>query len=100
MNWYQGIEIKNDQQGTRYYRDVKYPDIPVNVDDIYIITDFTDRLDLIAKDYYQDVSLWRILAIANGLSSDTIYVPAGTQLRIPSDISSIIQSYNEINNIL
>lgn len=101
MNRYQGIEIKNNQQGIRYYRDNKYPDIPLSADDIYIITDFTDRLDLIAKDYYNDVTLYWIIAIANAevISSDSLYVPPSTQLRIPTDVGSIIQLYNDLNSI-
>ena len=101
MNRYQGLEIKNDQYGRRYYKDNKYPDIPLSSDDIYIITDFTDRLDLIAKDYYNDVSLWWVIAIANAefMPSDTLYVPPATQLRIPTDIGSVIQAYNDLNSI-
>lgn len=101
MNRYQGIEIKNDQQGRRYYRDNKYPDIPLDSGDIYIISSFGDRLDLIAYDYYKDITLWWIIAIANAefISSDSLYVPPATQLRVPTDIGSIIQSYNELNNI-
>jgi hypothetical protein len=101
MNRYQGVEIINDQYGHRYYRDVKYPDIPLSSDDIYIMTDFTDRLDLIARDYYNDVTLWWVVAVANAefISADSLYVPAATQLRIPTDVGSIIQAYNDLNNI-
>ena len=33
--------------GTVYYRDVKYPEIPLSESDIYVLTDFGDRLDLL-----------------------------------------------------
>ena len=101
MNRYQGVTQINDQQGITYYRDVKYPDIPLSIDDIYVITDFTDRLDLIANDYYNDPTLWWIISVANAefMPADSLYVPVATQLRIPTDIGSIIQSYNDLNNI-
>ena len=101
MNRYQGVPTLNDTQGRLYYRNVKYPDIAINQNDIYIITDVTDRLDLMANDYYQDTSLWWIISVANSLymPSDSLYVPAGTQLRIPFDVNGIIQDYNTLNGI-
>jgi hypothetical protein len=78
-----------------------YPDIPVSSNDIYVITDFLDRLDLIANDYYNDPTLYWILLVANAdfMPSDSLFIPEGTQLRIPSDVQSVIQAYNELNGI-
>lgn len=89
------------RDGKRYLSTVKYPPIPLSETDIYIISNFGDRLDLIANDYYQDVTLYWIINSANPdvVPSDSIYVPEGIQLRIPMDLSNIIQAYNALNGI-
>jgi len=106
MNRYSNIEIlkntnygANVTVGTQYYATTKYPEVPLNANDIYVITDFGDRLDLLANQFYQDITLYWIIAIANPnkLSLGSINIPTGTQLRIPTDIVGILQSYNELN---
>lgn len=101
MNRYQGVPMLVKPNGRRYLSSVKYPEIPLSETDIYIISNFGDRLDLIANDYYQDFTLYWIINAANpdATPSDSIYVPEGVQLRIPMDISNIIQAYNMLNNI-
>ena len=42
-----------------------------------------DRLDLLAKKYFNDSTLWWIIAIANNLDGDSIIVTPGTTLYIP-----------------
>jgi len=101
MSRYDGVTILSSSRGKQYYQNVMYPDIPVSSNDIYVITDFLDRLDLIANDYYNDSSLFWVIAVANAdfMPSDTLFIPEGTQLRIPSDVQSVIQAYNELNGI-
>jgi hypothetical protein len=100
MNRSQGLEILKTKDGRRYYKTVKYPDIPLSEDDIYVISSFGDRCDLIASDYYQgDTSLYWIIQIANDIPRDSFYIPEGNQTRIPQDITGIIQSYNDLNGI-
>jgi phage tail protein X len=69
--------------------------------DIYVITDFGDRLDLLAYQFYQDVTLYWIISAANpnSVRFGSIFIPQGTQLRIPTNINEIINSYNNLNNI-
>ena len=69
--------------------------------DIYIFTEFGDRLDLLANQFYDDVTLYWIIAIANPneVSFGSLFLNEGTQLRIPINISSIIDSYIEINSL-
>ena len=88
-----------DTLGTRYYINNIYPDIPVSDTDYYVITVLGDRLDIIAQNIYGDSSLWWILASANNLPGDSLVPPIGEQLRIPSDIQSVINNYDSINNI-
>jgi len=63
--------------------------IPKSNDDIYIITQETDRLDTLANQFYNDPTLWWVIAHANNLNSADIGVEPGIQLRIPIDISII-----------
>lgn len=90
-------EVRN---GIRYYTNVFYPEIPLSETDIYVITTDGDRLDLLANEYYGDISLYWIISIANdNLSQNSLHLPVGTQLRIPQDITAIINSYQELNNL-
>ena len=43
----------------------KYPNIPLQFSDNYVITTIGDRFDLLAQQYYNDSSLWWIISIAN-----------------------------------
>lgn len=96
---YQNIPVeKLNVTGSLYYQTNIYPTIQPTNNDYYVITTVDDRLDLIALDFYQDTSLWWIIASANALPGDSIYPPIGIQLRIPTDIQSIINSYNLQNN--
>ena len=59
MNRYQSIPtIIIDNKPV--YRTVKYPEIPLNEDDIYVTTVQGDRFDILANQYYQDETLWLI----------------------------------------
>lgn len=99
MNRYQYIPVITSSLGKRYYRDSKYPRIPLSVNDIYVVTTIGDRFDILASQYYGDSSLWWIISIANEeLSQNSLYISEGTQLRIPTDVSNIIRSYNQLNS--
>ena len=98
---YQNIPTtKLNVTGSLYYQTNLYPAIQPTDSDYYIITTVEDRLDLIANNFYQDSSLWWVIASANALPGDSIYPPIGIQLRIPTDVQRIINSYNleNINN--
>lgn len=89
--------VFNNAKG-RVYTSVYFPEIPVRDSDLYIITKETDRLDLLASRFYNDVTAWWIIAHANNIIG-TFYIAPGTQLRIPTDISQISSNLNTINNI-
>ena len=105
MNRYADIKkIKNTNEfvgtlGTQYYKDVTYPEIPSNENDIWVETEFGDRLDLLANQFYQDVTLYWIIAIANPdkVNMGSLFLTPGTQIRIPTNIVSIVDSYNVLN---
>lgn len=96
---YQTIQTtKLDGTGSLYYTTNVYPEIAPTDNDYYVITTIDDRLDLLAYDFYQDSSLWWIIASANALPGDSIYPPVGVQLRIPTDIQAVLNNYNRVNN--
>ena len=99
MNYrYQNIQVKkNSQRGSEFYSNNIYPDIPLSNDDNYVIAVLGDRLDLLAQDFYGDTSFWWVIASANALPGDSLYVEPGMQLRIPIDVASIINNYKIVN---
>jgi len=54
-------------------------------------------LDLLAYDFYQDSNLWWVIASANALPGDSMFAPVGMQLRIPTDLQTILSNYNSAN---
>ena len=72
------------------------PTPPRKSSDIYIQTFGTERLDKLALTFYEDASLWWIIAAANGLGKGTLIVPSGLSLRIPDKIN--IQNYINSTN--
>jgi hypothetical protein len=100
MNYrYQNIPVKkNSQRGSEFYSNNIYPDIPLSNDDNYVIAVLGDRLDLLAQDFYGDTSFWWVIASANALPGDSLYVEPGMQLRIPIDVAAIINNYKIVNS--
>ena len=99
MNYrYQNIQIvKTDSTSDRYYVNNIYPEIPYSENDSYVITVLGDRLDTLAFNFYGDTSLYWVIATANALPGDSIYLDPGSQLRIPSNMMGIINDYKSIN---
>ena len=81
------IRILSDNKRRRYFKPLKYPPIPLDIDDIYVITTAGDRLDLLAKEYYGDMHYWYYIAKVNNIN--TITVDAGLKLRLPQIIPGI-----------
>lgn len=83
----------------RYRSSTKYPDIPLSENDVLLYTMRGDRLDNLAYQFYGDPTLWWILSIANpDLPNDSLYPTVGFQLRIPSNITSILDNFEQLNN--
>ena len=83
--------------GTEYYIPTYYPNITVTPEDTYIITKGVDRLDLIAYDFYGDSTLWWVIASANNLEGDSLFIAGGTQIRSPANIDLALAEYNREN---
>ena len=90
--------IKNEVTGKRRKATTILPVIPANEADIFIQTTSPDRLDKLANTFYGDVTLWWVIAAANGLGKGTIIVPADSRLRIPS-AANVQQVINDTNNL-
>ena len=84
MSRYSTSDIIKDEDGKHKKATTIFPTIPATTSDTFIITTTTDRLDKLANIFYQDVTLWWVIAAANGLGKGTLVVPANTKLRIPA----------------
>ncbi len=98
MNRYKTIKIQKNLNGKRYYDTTKYPVPSSNFNDLYVITQESDRFDNLAFQYYGDPTLWWAISIANpNLPQNSYFPPPGVQLRIPSNIAGVISNFEQIN---
>ena len=86
MDRYKNSRIKR-KDNKSYYKTIIYQKIPKSESDIYVITQFGDRLDLLANQFYGDPTLWWYIARANNLN--TMVIPENIQLRIPGTLDYI-----------
>jgi nucleoid-associated protein YgaU len=81
-----------------YYKGKYYPNIPLSESDVYVITNVGDRLDALAYAYYRDATLWWVIAMANNnITKGALYPAPGTQLRIPTDLTTVLNQYRQFN---
>ena len=71
------------------YKTVRYNKPPVLPDDQYIITREGNRWDLLSHQFYNDISLWWFIALANDIRPASMIVPEGIQLRIPTNLDEV-----------
>lgn len=104
-NRYQNISIKNvadprviSKPTRQLFNTVKYPEVPLSIDDTYVTSTDGDRWDILAETYYGDSSYWWVISMANdALPQNSLFIPRGIQIRIPSNISLIIQQFEDLN---
>lgn len=89
---YNKQNIKKLANGKKVLKTSIPKSIPKKDDDIYIITQETDRLDLLANEYYGDSKLWWIIATANNINAVNIGLDGGIQLRIPKNKFDILNN--------
>lgn len=94
-NRYENNDTKKLDDGRTVYKSKIYPNIPLQDDDIYIVTQTGDRLDTLAHQYYGDSSLWWIIATANNIHDVGFGVDDGITLRLPKDSYSVINKFNQ-----
>ena len=83
----------------RYFKNLKYPNIPLSSDDIYILTTTDDRLDSLAYQFYNDIRLWWIIANANPdkIKRDGFGLDSNIEIRIPQNVTNIVKSFEQLN---
>jgi len=94
---YQFTPVYKRWDGKNVYRTTYYPIIPHSIDDTYIIASEVDYLDSLAKKYYGDESFWWVIAQANNLGKGKLSIPQGKQLRIPGNVSQILNNLKNLN---
>jgi len=97
MSRYIVTKTIKDEDGKRRKATTIFPNIPITANDTYIITTSTERLDKLADTFYNDQSLWWVIAAANGCGKGTLVIPGNTKLRIPvkQDFSEQITLLNK-----
>lgn len=94
---YQFTPVEKRWDNKNVYTTTYYPIIPESYDDFYITVSESDYLDSLAKKYYGDETLWWIIARANNLPGYKLSVNTNKQLRIPGNISMILNRLKELN---
>jgi len=89
--------LTNKYTKKKYLGSIIYPKIKPNDNDMYVISQQSDRLDILASKYYNDQSLWWIIAVANNLNDASLSIEPGIQMRIPSNVSKILNDLKKIN---
>jgi nucleoid-associated protein YgaU len=99
MERYENTDIlKTEYTDRPYYKGKYYPNIPLSENDVYVITTVGDRLDSLAYSYYNDATLWWVIAMANNnVTKGALYPEPGTQLRIPTDINKVLDLFEQFN---
>jgi hypothetical protein len=93
---YTGTKGESDTN-KRYMESTIYPRIKASDTDVYIISEAGDRIDILAKKYYGEPSMWWVIAVANNLNDANFFVEPGLQLRIPMDSGKILNELNKAN---
>ena len=96
---YGNIGTEKTLSGKVAYLPTKYPSLVPSNNDYYIVARAEDRLDLIATDFYGDPRLWWVVAMANDVPGDSMFVPYGFQLRIPANLSTALDEYDKANSV-
>ena len=93
------IQIIRNTEGKNYYRSIKYTEIPLSSEDIYVLTTVGDRLDSLAYQFYNDIRLWWIISSANPhkVRRDSYALKPNLEIRIPSNVNKILEDFKEIN---
>lgn len=77
-----------------------YPTFREGISSTKILSQTGDRLDILAKEFYNDERLWFVIAKANNLGKGSMAIPPGTLIIIPYEtpmgIGSLIENFNRI----
>lgn len=86
------------ERNFRAYSTTRYPQIPLSINDVYVISQKGDRFDILAQKYYSRSDYWWIISIANeNLPQNSLFLPEGQQIRIPSNPEAIYNNFVILN---
>ena len=104
MNRYIGKKGKRDDvhaSSTHFNKPMHLTTVLPRIDrksiDRVMIATSTDRLDQLADKYYGDQRKWWVIALANDLPGDSLFIEPGKQLFIPTDLSRIQNNLKKMN---
>jgi len=99
MSRYNNTRVRFKKEYGRTYSYTMYPKIPIKNSDVFITPQYGIRLENLANKYYQDTSLWWIIAQANGIKGFTALYTKNFkgELRIPTEIQDIINDFESMN---
>lgn len=97
MKRYSTNAVQTRWDGKKVFKSTIYPSIKKSNNDILITASEGDYLDTLAQKYYKDPTLWWVIANANNIGKGRLSVLPGTQIRIPSDVISIINEFKRLN---
>jgi len=95
MSRYTNNKTKKTFDGSEVFRPKIYPNIPLTDSDVYVMTETGDRLDTLAFEYYEDASLWWVIAAANNIHDAPMGLKDGTILRIPLNYIQIENNFTK-----
>lgn len=98
MKRYENIKTLQSVEGKQYKTTTVYPDTPISENDYYTITTVGDRYDTLANQFYNDYTLWWVIAAANNSERASLIVEPGIQLRIPGNIDTILNNFDTANS--
>ena len=92
---YKNSRFKKTIDGREVLQSKIYPNIEKTDDDIYVATETGDRFDTLAYQFYNDSTLWWIIACANNIHNANIGIKEGTILRIPQNYIDILRDFEQ-----
>ena len=92
---YKNSTFKKTIDGREVLQSKIYPNIVQSDDDIFVATETGDRFDTLAYQFYNDSTLWWIIACANNIHNADIGIREGTILRIPQNYIDILRDFEQ-----
>jgi len=97
MGRYDDVPLRINKKGQRVLVSTLYPQIPLSDEDKFVYPKDGDRLDNLAFRYYNDASLWWVIAQANGLGKGRTILNPNFKIRIPGNLQSILADFDSLN---
>jgi hypothetical protein len=100
--YYSTARIITDSQLNNYFEltSTLLPNIPFSDADTYVRVGVSDRVDLLADQFYEgDTSMYRVILLANEITGDSLFMEPGSIVRIPAITKNafleLLETYNK-----